>query len=283
MKGTISDALTRLLFFVYSDRVERVTKWLGVHRLLAASYWAVQSRFHGDRVTVSVAGSETTFSVSTVWEFYRFQSLMGEDKIIADVLDELSTDDVFFDIGANVGMYTCFVAQHLPPGNVIAFEPHPENVVTLKQNLDLNGVGASIQEYGLADTEADGSLAVGQEGSGEGRHSIAVDEAANTIPIRLRRGDALIADGKIPAPTVLKIDVEGAEVSVLKGLSTALRNDCRLCYVEVHPDRLDQYGNTIAELNALFASNGFEVESIEERNEEEYFLKATKVTSPSDL
>lgn len=276
LKGTISSALTSVLFFIYTDTVEQITKKLGIHSALASLYWSVQSRFHESEATTSVAGREATFTVSTVWEYYRFHDLLGEDVIIADLLSELRSDDVFYDVGANVGMYTCFVAQELPEEQVMAFEPHPENASRLQTNLDLNGVDATIQQYGLSDTEMEAALAVGPDESGEGRHSLAVADDEATLPIQLRKGDSLIADGEVPPPTTMKIDVEGAEVGVLEGLEQALRDHCRLCYVEVHPDRLSNYGHTMEDFNSLFESTGFETTVIHERGEDEFFVKAEK-------
>lgn len=276
LKSTISSGLTWLLFRVYTDRVERLTKKVGVHSFLTSLYWTVQSQFHDDVVTVSVGDIESTFTISTVEEYYRFHNLVGEGEIISDLLSEIRAEDVFFDVGANVGMYTCFVAQKLPEDQVVAFEPHPINVSTLRENLELNDLDVSIEECGLTDRETEGKLAVSSDRSGEGRHSLAVSEEEETLPITLRRGDSMVQNGEVPSPTVLKIDVEGAEVGVLEGLRSTLQKTCQLCYVEVHPDRMSNYDSTIGDLQSLFEDCGFDTETIGQRKDDEYFIKATK-------
>lgn len=272
--NAVSTGLTRLLFFAYTDRVERTTKRLGIHSRLASAYWAVQSRFHDDVVDVTVGHCPARFGVSTVWEFYRFHDLMGEDVVIEDLLSELEDDDVFYDVGANVGMYTCFVAQRLPAEQVVAFEPHPENAATLRANLALSDADATIVERGLSDEAGSAGLAVGPDESGEGRHSIATSEEAESISIELVPGDELVSAGEVPAPTAMKIDVEGAELDALQGLGESIAEHCRLCYIEVHPDRIPDYGGTAEEVESFFRDLGFETESIHERNDDEYFLKA---------
>ena len=274
LKSTISSGLTRLLFLVYTERVKQITKKIGIHSNLTSIYWTIQSRFHDNTATVSVDNIEAAFTISTVEEYYRFHNLVGEERIISDLLSEVYSDDVFFDIGANVGMYTCFVAQKLPKDQVVAFEPHPINVSTLRENLMLNNIDATIKECGLSNRETEGKLAVSSDRSGEGRHSLAVSEDEKTLPITLHRGDSLIQREEVPSPTILKIDVEGAEVSVLEGLRTALQETCRLCYVEVHPDRLSNYDSTIDDLQYLFEECGFDIEIIGQRKDDEYFIKA---------
>ena len=82
-------------------------------------------------------------------EAERAGELMDEGEILEDLLDELGPDDVFFDIGANVGLYSLFVAQEAD--SVVAFEPHPENLDALEWNLDRNGVSATVVRGVLSD------------------------------------------------------------------------------------------------------------------------------------
>lgn len=61
------------------------------------------------------------------------------------MLQTLESDDVFYDIGANVGTYTCFAGQVVDDGNVIAFEPHPANVDRLRENAEPNEIDVGVQ------------------------------------------------------------------------------------------------------------------------------------------
>lgn len=275
LSSVFSSFLTRLAFFIYTDRVERFTKQTGIHSELVRLYWSVQSRFHDGTVQLSVADQTASFSVTTPSEYYRFHDLIGEDRILADLLAELEPDDVFYDIGANVGMYTCFVGQVLPAEQIIAFEPHPTNVRRLRENLNLNGIGADIVDCALSNEEGESELVVDRrDEAGAGRHALAVGEEEKTMTIELITGDTLVAENRIPAPTIIKIDIEGAELSALRGLRESLAESCRLCYVEVHPDRIERYGGTAEEIETFFSELGFHTERIHERKDDEYFLKA---------
>lgn len=275
LSSAFSSLLSRLIYFVYTDRVERFTKRTGIHSTLVDLYWSVQSRIHDNVVQLDVADRSASFSVTTPSEHYRFHGPLGEDRVLADLLTEIKSDDVFYDIGANIGLYTCFVGQTLPADQVIAFEPHPTNVEKLRRNLDLNGISANIIQQALSDEEGTAELVVDSRNeAGAGRHALAVGGEAETIEIELVTGDTLVAESRIPAPAVLKIDVEGAELNVLRGLKKSIAESCRLCYVEVHPDRIGKYGGTAEEIETFFSELGFHTERIYERNDEEYFLKA---------
>jgi FkbM family methyltransferase len=215
------------------------------------------------------------FGVNNRSELLRFRNLGGERAIIKDLLSEIKLDDIVFDVGANVGTYTCFVAQRVTGSQVIAFEPHPTNLAGLRSNLRRND-DAVIIEKALADLEGNAELEVVSYDIGEGKHSLVTDSPSETIEIEVSTGDRLVEDGTIPNPTVVKIDVEGSEGRVLEGLKTSLsRPACRLCYVEIHPDRLPDYGDSTESIVSMLEDCGFSVTELHQRGSE-YFLKGEK-------
>lgn len=95
----------------------------------------------------------------------------------------------------------------------------------------------SLKEAALSDNHATSDLQVVTEDEHhEGRHTLREDSAAEeSISIEMRRGDDLVANG-VPAPDVVKIDIEDAEGRALRGLTETLsRDDCRYVQCEVHP------------------------------------------------
>lgn len=264
-----------LLRSFYSTYVKPVSTRLGLHEYLREIYWTVKI-FRNRSVEQSVDGTTVQFGVNNKSEFLRFKDLGGERAIIEGLLSELQRDDVVFDVGANVGTYTCFLSQKIPASQIIAFEPHPTNLDGLRSNLRRNDSDATIIEKALADSEGTAELEVVSSDVGEGKHSLATDEASETIEIELATGDRLVDDGAAPQPTIVKVDVEGAEGRVLAGLKTVLsRPSCRLCYVEVHPNRLQEYGDTESDIVTELEDRGFDVAKLRQRGSE-YFLKAKK-------
>lgn len=201
---------------------------------------------------------------------------MSEKEVLADLLSEISSDDTFYDVGANVGMYTCFVGQYIDSNHVFAFEPHPKNANRLNQNLTLNDISAKIKRHALSNKTGTAQLQVKESGeTGVGSHSLSTDETVRNINIETVRGDEIAR--KEQSPTVLKIDVEGAEMDVLYGLEESI-SDCRVIYCEIHPDALPDFGSQPEDILDYLEDNGFKTETTFEFGESSsgYMVKARK-------
>ncbi|MXR40771.1 FkbM family methyltransferase [Halobaculum sp. WSA2] len=221
-----------------------------------------------------MADETVTFRVETFSEFMRFRNLADEHVVLKDLLNRLEFEDIFYDIGANVGTYTCFAACRLKERNVIGFEPEPRNAAQLRENLAQNGLKADIFEIALSNTNGTIKLTLAGEDAGEGKHSITTGDSEETIDVETAKGDTFIESHKIPAPSVVKIDVEGAELLVLRGMKETLRDHCRLVYIEIHPHKIEEYGGTPAEVYSLLEEIGFNLEDLGHRGDQ-YFIRAT--------
>lgn len=236
-------------------------------------------RLRGSR-TVSAGGVRTVLGAGnlTEAEALRFQ-IDTEHPVLEDLLAELRPDDVFFDVGANLGLYTCAVAGVLRPENVVAFEPHPLNVTRIERNLARNDRGADVRELALADTSGTTSFAASMR---PGWQFGALSPDAGQLSVETATGDGLVERSEVRQPNVLKIDVEGAEPLVLAGLADSLSTPaCRLVYCEVHreaPHRggsVETYGSSEDEVLQRLEEAGFHVGVLVDRGEEVY-LKAQR-------
>lgn len=260
---------------MYQGWVRKSARKIGLNKILSDPYWLLVHTLSDDSHACTVSGIEVKFRTETRTEVKRFHDLSGERPVIENVLRSLNPDDTFYDIGANVGTYTCFSASKLGPDRTIAFEPEPENATRLQENLELNNLDAKIVEVALSDTDGTTSLALKGNEAGEGEHTIATDGEVETVEVETARGDSIIEQHDLPAPTVVKIDVEGAELSVLRGLQETIRENCRLVYVEVHPEKIMDFGGEASEVNEFLTEAGFEVTEIAQRGNE-VFLRASK-------
>lgn len=241
---------------------------------LKALYYRARYHLSDEVVTYELDGARRRFLASSYPEFRRFQSLMGEDAVLRAQLSDLEPDDVFFDVGANVGTYACFAAGRLDGGRVVAFEPEPANAARLEANADRNGLDVDVRRIALSDADGTAHLERAGTAPGAGEHALADGASDRTIEVAQRTGDGLVEAGAVPVPTVVKIDVEGAELKVLEGLAETLARDaCRLVYCEVHPDRLRAFGGDVDDLEALLTAAGFEVTTLA-RLGEKHFLRA---------
>jgi FkbM family methyltransferase len=138
---------------------------------------------------------------------------------MAYLLHALSPDDLFVDIGANVGSYTILAcaAKH---ARGICFEPVPSTFARLMDNLRINNLCGHVdaKNIGLSDREGDLLFSSGEDTT---NHVVADEERlSNVVRIKVLPLDAIL-NGATPA--MLKIDVEGFETPVLKGARQTLR------------------------------------------------------------
>lgn len=201
-----------------------------------------------------------------------------EMDMIRDMVDEISDHEIIWDIGANFGLYTC-ILQKNPHVEVIAFEPLPENQRRLQNNLDLNKLHCDIKGFALSnidekvdfgfDTESDRSY---------GGAKIITGHGDDVISVEARKGDSL----NLPQPTIVKIDVEGAESDVIEGMEETLTHPkCRLLYCEIHHadegsgSTVKEYGSSPEEVEQHLKEFGFSIEVIVDR-EKQMQIKASK-------
>jgi FkbM family methyltransferase len=124
--------------------------------------------------------------------------------------------DAVFDVGAHVGFYTLLAARLTGPGGrVVAFEPLPRNVDFLRRHVDANRLGnVSIVQAAVAERSGSAHFT---KGGGPSTGSLVPRGSAVELAIDLVCIDDLVGTGELPAPRVVKIDVEGAESRVLEG------------------------------------------------------------------
>lgn len=85
--------------------------------------------------TLSIDDTTVTFSAPTYATVRRTKHRHRVESIVlSDLLRELRADDVFYDIGANTGLYTLFAAKNCLQGSVVAFEPYPPNSDLLRRH-----------------------------------------------------------------------------------------------------------------------------------------------------
>ena len=205
----------------------------------------------------------------------------NEENVLKIFLDKIKPKDIIYDIGANIGLYTLPAALKLRgTGRVVAFEPVPMWFNRLKDNLSLNSIqNVDVYNVGLyIRTEKKVMYIKNIQGSGMGsivtnyRNEVP-EEILEKIEVQLVKGDDFISENKIPLPNIIKIDVEGAELDVIRGLkNTIAHSDCRFILCEVHPKYMTE---SPTKVNIILEKMGYRVEKIEERGPE-YFISASR-------
>ncbi|PHS25236.1 MAG: hypothetical protein COA83_05985 [Methylophaga sp.] len=192
------------------------------------------------REVVTPLGFKLTSGLHPAYELMRIGKFeVEETEIITRVLPHV---DVFVDIGANLGYYTCLALQSGKP--VIAFEPQQQNLQCLFQNIRANGWEDSAEVFPLALSERPGLLTL--YGASGPSASLIKNWAGYSsrfkkiVPVSTL--DNVLAGRFLGKRLFIKMDVEGAEFQVLKGaLATLLLTPkpiwlLEICLEEFHPD-----------------------------------------------
>ena len=167
------------------------------------------------------------------------QHLLGDRMAAFDVEDGLCKalkrlireDDIFWDVGANAGIVSAFVSTTMPTVKVYAFEPNPDIFKSIS-SLFLKQSRVKVYPFALSDRNADVVLTIPKGksvgGSIEGtdyvlKTSSLKKEDVDEVQVRAFRADSLIeSNADVLPPTIVKIDAEGHEVAVIRGLTKTI-------------------------------------------------------------
>ena len=142
--------------------------------------------------------------------------------------------DVVYDVGAHYGYYALLSSVLAGPnGKVFAFEPSPPNILRLKKHVRINHCdNITVLELALSDHEGTARF---DNQAGSGTAHLSPDGA---LEVKTTSLDA--ASAHLPAPRVLKIDCEGAEVEVLKGGEKTIRSAQPAIFLSTHGEAIQQ-------------------------------------------
>jgi FkbM family methyltransferase len=170
----------------------------------------------------------------------------------------LREGDTFVDIGANEGMMTLTAARLVGPrGRVIAFEPNPAPRGVFERAVAGNGIRqVDIRPCGLGDVEATLELSVPKVNSGEGSFSgnAYADEDVMRVQCPVRIGDRELA---YENPRLIKIDVEGFEEHVLRGLRETIARARPLIVMEMVSKHLRRANSSVEALASLLSTQSY--------------------------
>jgi FkbM family methyltransferase len=144
--------------------------------------------------------------------------------------DHVNPGNSVFDVGAHVGFYTILAARRTGShGEVAAFEPLSRNVDFLRRHVDLNKL-SNVTVVQAAVAESDGSSGFSTSESFFEGH---LDERG-AVHVQTVSLDTFVEARNVRPPNVIKIDVEGAELEVLKGAKRVLASARPIIFVATH-------------------------------------------------
>jgi FkbM family methyltransferase len=137
---------------------------------------------------------------------------------------------VVYDVGANVGFYTLLSARLVGrAGRVLAFEPLPRNLEYLNRHLALNDVRNVLVMPVAVGREGGTALFDAGRDPSEGR--LSEDGGLEVTVVSL---DEVGAQGEVPPPDLIKMDIEGAELEALRGATRLLTENRPILFLATH-------------------------------------------------
>jgi FkbM family methyltransferase len=191
------------------------------------------------------------------------QYLTGDaETVVQETLAEtLKPGQVVYDVGANIGFFTIICSRLVGArGRVYAFEPMPESAATLRHNVAINSLDNTlVVEKAVSSTTDRAELLISDWSA---FHALKAEEisppehARGVVPVETVTLDDYVSTGGGQPPDVVKIDVEGAELEVIKGMTGLLSARRPLLICELH--------GTNADFVRLIEANGYQARALED-------------------
>jgi len=222
-------------------------------------------------ITISSRSQSIRFRVHSRFEENLFRN-HEENNLLIMLSEKLRPNDIIYDVGSHAGYHSIFLASQLGnEGMVFAFEPNPNVFKYLMKNISLNR-GLKIYAFQVAITDKVGkaSLSFGEVYDRSAR--LGVEANWNVTEVETYSIDEF-AKRKVHNPTVMKIDVEGAEDLVIKGALNSLKNgDVRVILLELHPTILNGGEKNANELRNTITDCGFTETFVQPRRQQIHIL-----------
>jgi FkbM family methyltransferase len=170
--------------------------------------------------------------------------------------------DTFIDVGANLGFISMHAASRVgSKGRVIAFEPQPACCERIARNIFTNGLKhVDVKNIGLSDRADVLTLklpsGVSSLATFAGDEKLADAKVLGRIDVPVARGDEVVRD-QIVGNLMMKIDVEGFELFVLRGFAETIRRRHPPIHIEIQPHHLRRAGVSVSEVFDWFRSMGY--------------------------
>lgn len=212
------------------DLMDRVSHFVGSHRFLSRKLRNLQPEISPIFISKSfqlyldprdLSGPSYDVMYDKSAAFYRY-----EEELKAELLQYLKRGGVFFDVGGNIGLISFFVKKFYPDSPIVIFEPGHIAGKCLKKTIEVNNVeNITLVTKGVSDKSGVAEFFIDPKSTGGSslvrKH---VDKAKNNIErIELISLDDYVTETNV-IPSLVKVDVEGAENLVILGARDLIKN-----------------------------------------------------------
>jgi FkbM family methyltransferase len=251
-----------------------------------------------EAITVTTTpGGKIRFHTPTPLLISRATSVLSKETDTIHWIDGFERGSVFWDVGANVGVYS-FYAAIVKGASVLAFEPSAANCYVLSRNIQLNQLSKQVTAYCLAFSE---HTQLGVLNMSSARMGAAISQFGEVTEMSpyWEGGPGVAEQGMIGFsiddfidqfaprfPNHLKLDVDGLEVSILDGAQKTIRDPrLRSLLVELNVSQESEYRNALHFLEDAgfrFVSRGVTQGTQTEPASNHIFQRVTDINNASD-
>jgi len=179
-----------------------------------------------------------------------------------------------YDAGGFEGVITLFFARRVGPnGRVITFEPNPENVRKIEENVRLNGfTHVSVRPVALGASRGRATLVFPSDETARGSleqhisEDIRREKGALAVDVDVDTLDGQVAAG-LPLPDFVKLDVEGVEREVLEGMRTVIAARRPRLYIEIHGADPERKLDNVTSVARFLWAAGYAIRHVESGSE----------------
>ena len=185
--------------------------------------------------------------------YWAYKSLL-EARDVGSLRAHVTYGSTVIDVGANIGFFTVPFAKWVgAEGRVISIEPEAANCSSLRRRVERLGLGQVVSIVEAAAVEAAGEVKLALNPDHPADHRVAVEG----IRVRATTVDAIMVENCWPSVSLIKIDVQGSEVRVLRGAAETLSRFRPALFVELDESNLREAGTSSKELLDDLSTRGY--------------------------
>ncbi len=186
-----------------------------------------------------------------------------QDKGHSKLLELIEPGFTVIDVGTNIGSSLLQFANKIgPAGKVFGFEPDVKNYNNCIRNIDLNSFkNVAVENIGLGDNTNEHYLNVNCE-SNRGMNSISLNKDSSSIKVIVNTLDNWMEQNEIHRVDLIKIDVEGYEMSVVKGALKTIASKRPILFIELIDSHLKRQGSSATELVIFLLGLNYKITNV---------------------
>lgn len=200
------------------------------------------------------------------------QSIIGRSLYLEGIWEPIVTKFIspqikngmtVLDIGADIGYYTLLFAKLVGnKGRVFSFEPIPKAKWFLDKNIEMNSLNnVSVLSFALFDKP--GKVCLEDPFTKSKINTSKKTLSENDIIVEMKVFDDWKSEEGIDRVDLVKIDVEGAELNILRGMKNTLQSDRPGLLIEVHPQLMESFGFSPSDLTEFLLEFGYQIEPVD--------------------